>query len=248
MENYGDGCQVCDEAAGIEGQDNKNFQQTEPDDAGWSSDSLSGSSVKGNIESDTSESERYGHECACGHEKSIKEKVMSQDNTNSNADPHSEVSGAAGNESPGSGKPFGDGPAGGMTGQFGWPGGYDPAAFFAWHQQMAMANSPHFMAANPYVQPGGGTSFTHNPSGEDHTHHLKHDEHKYGQAVKMAEKFLNGGIDASDLAQGVTMLENTSSQFWKGAIVGGVVCLLFSSETVKKGLAGMFSNSGEDNK
>ena len=127
----------------------------------------------------------------------------------------------------------------------------DPAAYAAWQQavwqqQMAAAQAQAMQPGYPYaaphmaVDPGMARDSSANP------HHPKHDAHKYGQIVQMAEKFVNGETDLSDVVNGISLLENQDSQFWRGLLVGGVATLVLTSDQVKNAMARLFQPSEAD--
>ena len=124
----------------------------------------------------------------------------------------------------------------------------DPAAYAAWqqamwHQQMAAAQAQAMQPGySPHVAADPGTA----PDSSTNSHHPKHDAHKYGQIVQMAEKFVNGEADLSDVVNGISLLENQDSQFWRGLLVGGVATLVLTSDQVKNGMAKLFQRSEAD--
>ncbi len=132
----------------------------------------------------------------------------------------------------------------------------DPHAYAAWQQamwmqQMAAAQAAAMEQQAPFqpganVHPGGSASFQGQagPAG-DSSHHLKHDEHKYGQMVQIAQRFLNGEADMQDVVNGVSLLDQQGNQFWRGLIAGGLVALVLGSEPVRESIFSIF-NSGKD--
>ncbi|HID97246.1 MAG TPA: hypothetical protein EYP57_03530 [Thermodesulfobacteriaceae bacterium] len=132
------------------------------------------------------------------------------------------------------------------------PGDYrmDPQAYYAawqqavWQQQMAAAQAaamnqnPSF-AGGKSSHSGYNSGFQGDPGASPH--HLKHDEHKYGQMVQIAQRFLNGEADMQDVMNGVSLLEQEGNQFWRGIIAGGLVAMLVSSDTVRDSIGKLFS-------
>ncbi|MBN2232616.1 MAG: hypothetical protein JW781_07340 [Deltaproteobacteria bacterium] len=77
-----------------------------------------------------------------------------------------------------------------------------------------------------------------------HVQHPKHDAHMYGQLLQMAEKFANGEANIADVVNGISLLERTDSQFWRGLLAGGVATMLLASGPVRESLAGIFNRPG----
>ncbi|MEA2084224.1 MAG: hypothetical protein U9O82_08300, partial [Thermodesulfobacteriota bacterium] len=115
-----------------------------------------------------------------------------------------------------------------------------------WQQQMAAQQAgqgyPYPHSAPPYAaaSPAGGNDH------ETGSHHLKHDAHKYGQFIQMAEKFVNGETNIDDLINGLSGLDYQNSQFWRGILIGAGASLLFSSDMFSNGLAKLFQRSKTD--
>lgn len=143
-------------------------------------------------------------------------------------------------------------------------GGYvDPAAYAAW--QHAMWVQQQQAAAQRAAQVGpwmGSGMFQGMPYHRGvfhqaqmgvaapppfHVHHPKHDEHKYGQLLQVAQKFATGTFEPQDVATGLSIIQDAGDQFWKGLLVGGVAALILGSESVRKGLFSMFSKDDKNN-
>lgn len=149
------------------------------------------------------------------------------------------------------------------------PGYVDPAAYAAWQQaiwiqqQQAAAQNAAQQAAQhsvlmgqrmfqgmpyqrmPNFQPHGG--FAPQPQPAYHDHHVKHDEHKYGQLLQVAQKFATGTLEPQDVATGLSLIQEAGDQFWRGLLVGGVAALILGSESVRNGLFSMFSKDDKNN-
>ena len=113
-----------------------------------------------------------------------------------------------------------------------------------WQQQMAAAQAGH--PGYPYIDSHAAIDPGLAQDSGTNSHHLKNDAHKYGQIVQMAEKFVNGDADISDVVNGISMLENQDSQFWRGLLVGGVATLILNSDQVKNGMAKLFQRNNTD--
>jgi len=142
-----------------------------------------------------------------------------------------------------------DGPAQGFVPPQGQQ--VDPAMYAAYQQylwqQMAAAQAsyqPQQVNEGHFV--GHEQEGVYGTASSSHTHHLKHDEHKYGQMIQMAQRFLNGEANMEDVANGVAMLEREGGQFWRGLIAGGLITLVFTSETIREGIKSVFSPSKKD--
>ena len=127
----------------------------------------------------------------------------------------------------------------------------DPAAYAAWQQamwqqQMAAAQAQAMQPGYPYMPPHVAADPGMAQDSSANKHHPKHDAHKYGQIVQMAEKFVNGEADLSDVVNGISLLENQDSQFWRGLLVGGVATLVLTSDQVKNGMAKLFQSGEAD--
>ncbi|MCK5323938.1 MAG: hypothetical protein KAJ45_07310, partial [Desulfobulbaceae bacterium] len=115
-----------------------------------------------------------------------------------------------------------------------------------WQQQMAAQQAgqgypyPHSAPPNAAASPAGGHDH------ETGSHHPKHDAHKYGQLIQMAEKFVNGEADIDDIINGLSGLDSQVSQFWRGILIGAGATLLFSSGTFSNGLTKLFQRSETD--
>lgn len=140
------------------------------------------------------------------------------------------------------------------------PGAYqyqvDPQAYAAWQQAMWMQQMAAGQAAGmnqqaPFqpganIHTGGSAPFQGQggPAGES-SHHLKHDEHKYGQMIQIAQRFLNGEADMQDIVNGVSLLDQEGNQFWRGLIAGGMVALVLGSESVRESIFSIFKPEKE---
>lgn len=176
--------------------------------------------------------------CSCDHDNEETEGPMKEETLNPGPEQQTEAGQVSGPEAAGA-QPEQQSAQG--------QGRMDPAAYAAamqqaaWYQQMAAAQAAQ-QGGNPNMSWQQNTG---QPYAGDTSHHLKHDEHKYGQLLSMAQKFVNGEADMQDMVQGAALLENTGSQFWRGLVVGGVAALLLSSDTVKSSLAGIFQKTGD---
>ena len=64
-------------------------------------------------------------------------------------------------------------------------------------------------------------------------------EKKHGQIVDVVNGIING--DPPDIPKLISVFENVDTQFWKGAVIGAVLVLVATNDTVKKTISNAFS-------
>lgn len=81
---------------------------------------------------------------------------------------------------------------------------------------------------------------------EDHEHH--HMEERCAQLIDMYNDFMQGKTNPAKV---VNFLSGTGTHFWKGAIVGAVLTLILTNNSIKsslsEGLSGIFKKFNSDN-
>ncbi len=75
--------------------------------------------------------------------------------------------------------------------------------------------------------------------GAGHSQDAKHLENKYGQLYGMINEAASGNPDISKF---MNFFSSTSSDFWKGALVGAGLTLLLTNDTIKGAIAGSVSS------
>jgi len=173
-------------------------------------------------------------ECTCGHDES-EMPGSNQGNRNSEQMPAEKgmpgadkcgCSSSQGSHSQGSAMPNPGMQHPGMA-QY---AGHNPGMQYQGMPQYA--NPAQGMQHNPcrygghHINPGAG--------------HPKHDQHQYGQIIDIINDVANGTPDVSKM---VGFLEDCDTQFWKGAVIGAVVTLLFTSNTVKNAVFGTIGSA-----
>ncbi|MBL0731967.1 MAG: hypothetical protein JJW03_03840 [Desulfosarcina sp.] len=73
------------------------------------------------------------------------------------------------------------------------------------------------------------------PSGEQ----VGEGEKRHGQIVDVVNGLING--DPPDIPKLINVFENVDTQFWKGAVIGAVLVLVATNDTVKKTISNAFS-------
>lgn len=68
-------------------------------------------------------------------------------------------------------------------------------------------------------------------------HPPKFQEHRYGIA-RMLSDMAKGSPDWDSMAQ---WIDSGTGEFWKGALIGAVVAVVLTSETVKESLGNIFT-------
>ncbi len=81
---------------------------------------------------------------------------------------------------------------------------------------------------------------------QGHAEGCEHHDKNAQQAehfMRMAEKFRRGEMSVEDVAGSLSYLNTQSGAFWTGLLIGGGVTLLFSNETIRESITGLFKNT-----
>lgn len=118
-----------------------------------------------------------------------------------------------------------------------YPGGVAGPAYAPYPPpyQTAQPGQP-YQAYQPY-QPNPGAMppppFPGAPAADN-----KSQENRYGELYGLISEAANGNADVSSFMR---FFQSTSSDFWKGALVGAGLALLLTNDTVKSAIAGSFA-------
>ncbi len=109
---------------------------------------------------------------------------------------------------------------------------YGPALGYGYAPQ------PPYHGYAPAPDPGPVQGqYQHHPHHQHHPghEHGKGQEYRYGELYGLIQEAANGNADVAGFLR---FFQSSSSDFWKGALVGGAVTLLLTNETVKNAIAG----------
>jgi hypothetical protein len=128
------------------------------------------------------------------------------------------------------------------------PSSAQPAGFP--QQPLGQAGYPYAMNPLPPQAGPGATAYQH-PGTQPHPSQAapspgNGQENRYGELYGLIQEAANGNADVSGFLR---FFQSTSSDFWKGALVGTGLTLLLTNDTLKsaisKGFAGVFGLMGK---